>query len=207
MPMVYDISRTPPASGRSDELHRQDPSVDSLNRLHEYNGCQNHGYPIISVEPKVQQQLTQQHMRVTQQQQLIARPGHDESLNEAQLQQLLITYIQSQDKPSLETGSKHIAVDIAPSFDGQDYYDTYDTFAINVNTFQGTKSTTSAGSLDGFGNDLDKSTRNTPINELMKTKQRPNGLPSVQDLQPSPNGETPLRPCTPPSQIRMGESG
>ncbi len=207
-PTIFDIPRTPPASGSQNELHKRGLSLDQLIQLHQYNGFQQQDQTQINVEHNFRQQLTKQHMREAQQQQQEARPGHNKMSNETQIKELLQEYIKKQEEPSLETGFEHTLVNTSQSFDQQNYYhDTYNRIAMNTKMFEGYHSTTSAGNLDGFGTGLDEITKNIPINDLMKTVQTPHGSPSIEDSRASPSNETPQRPCTPLSQIRTGQSG
>ena len=206
-PKIFDIPRTPPASGSQNELPKRGLSIDQLTQLHQYNGFQQQDQTQINVEHNFRQQLTEQHMREAQQQQQEARPGHNEISDEIQIKELLQAYIKTQKEPSLETGFEHTTVNISPSFDQLDYYhDTYNRIAMNRNMFEGYHSTTSAGNLDGIGTGLDEITKNIPTNELMKTVQTPHGSPSIENSRVSPSNETPQRPCTPLSQIRTCQS-
>ena len=207
-PTIFDVSRTPPASGSQNDLQKRGLSLDQFTHLHHCNGFQQQDRIESNVEHNFRQQLTEQHMReAQQQQQQEARPGHKEVQNETQIKELLQNYIRTQKEPALETGFEHTTVNISPSFDQQDYYhDTYNRIAMNRNLFEGYQSTTSAGNLDGFGTGLDEITKDIPANELMKKTQTPHGLPSIEDSRASPCSGTPQRPSTPLSQIKTCQS-
>lgn len=184
--------------------HRRGLSLDQPEYAHHDHGLFQQKNNRTSVEYTLGQRLTQAAFMRETQPQTMARPGRDQQVTYEQL----IDIDARKAMPCLEHGngsfSNNYMTTPTTEFDNHVRHSLQEMYNLNTTGYLQFDTTTSAGTLDGFGNGLDGNIGNIQPNKTMQTVTTPNGMRSTAGSRPT-SSEGVQQPCTPPSQMRMSK--